>query len=268
MTREECINKASSYIKTTAYDNPNQFTKWFWKDNKAHAWCGAFVDYVVKHDLKCDWLDSCSNFGGCGSIVDWAKKMGYWNTDYTKARKGDLVIYGWNINNPNNYSHIGIVDEVTSNGITSVEGNTSYGNYKDNCVARKNRNKKYIKGVILLPYEEEEMKFKYGDIVECLKDTKLYTSVEKKDSKYTIKKGDIAFVRSTYNNKFIALAGVEEPHIYFPSAWTDELNNFEIYNPSQDYKKLYEEEVAKNVTLSKENENLKLKINKAILDLQ
>ena len=61
MTREECINQASKYIKDTAYDNPNQFTKWYWNDTKAHAWCGVFIDYVIKHDLKCNWLDSCSN---------------------------------------------------------------------------------------------------------------------------------------------------------------------------------------------------------------
>ena len=105
------------------------------------------------------------------------------------------------------------------------------------------------------------MKFKYGDYVKCLKDTKLYTTIEKKESKNDIKKGDIAFVKSTKYDKYIALAEVQEPHKYFPSAWTDELDNFEIYNPSEDYKKLYEEEVAKNKVLQD-------KINKAIADLQ
>lgn len=254
MTRQELINQASKYIKDVAYDNPNQFTQWYWKDNKAHAWCGVFIDYVVKHDLKCNWLDSCSNFAGCGSIVDWAKKMGYWKTDYKKAKKGDLVMYGWNTSNPNNYSHIGIVDEVTSSGITSVEGNTSYGDYSANCVARKNRDKKYIKGVILLPYEEEVMKFNIGDVIECIKDTKLYTTVEEKESKYTIKKGDIAYVKLIYGNKYIGLADVESKK-YFPSCWTKELDNFKLYEV--DYQKLYEEEVEKN-------KDLENRINKAI----
>lgn len=247
MTREECINQASKYIKTTAYDNPNQFTKWFWKDNNKHAWCGAFVDYVVKHDLGCTWLDSCSNFGGCGSIVDWAKKMGYWNTDYKKAKKGDLVMYGWNINNPNNYSHIGIVDEVTSSGIKSVEGNTSYGNYKENCVARKSRDKKYIKGVILLPYKEEIMPFKVGDYVYALEDVKLYTTIEYKKNEYTLKKGEKAYIRSIKGMN-VALAN-PDTHEYWASAWTNELNKLSKDAPVEDYKKLYEEEVAKNKVL-------------------
>ena len=258
MTREECINQASKYIKTTAYDNPNQFTKWFWKDNLSHAWCGAFVDYVVKHDLGCTWLDSCSNFGGCGSIVDWAKKMGYWNTDYKKAKKGDLVMYGWNTSNPNNYSHIGIVDEVISNGIKSVEGNTSYENYELNCVARKSRNKKYVKGVILLPYKEEEMEFKVGDYVYAKEDIKLYTTIEYKESKYTLKKGEKAYVRSIKGNN-VALANPDTKQ-YFVSAWTNQLDKLTKNDPT-DYKKLYEEEVAKNKVL----EN---KISKAISDLQ
>lgn len=258
MTREECINQASSYIKTTAYDNPNQFTKWFWKDNKAHAWCGAFVDYVVKHDLKCDWLDSCSNFGGCGSIVDWAKKMGYWNTDYTKARKGDLVVFNWYPEKKNHYSHIGFANTSISNGIKCVEGNTSYGEYKENCVASKSRNKKYIAGVILLPYKEEEMDFKVGDYVYAKEDIKLYTTIEYKESNYTLKKGEKAYVRLIKGNN-IALAN-PDTKAYFVSAWTNQLDKLTKNDPT-DYKKLYEEEVAKNKILQD-------KINKAILDLQ
>ncbi len=258
MTREECINKASSYIKTTAYPNPNEFTKWFWKDNKAHAWCGAFVDYVVKHDLGCTWLDSCSNFGGCGSIVDWAKKMGYWNTDYKKARKGDLVVFNWYPEKKNHYSHIGIVNYQISNGLKTVEGNTSYGEYKENCVASKSRNKKYIAGVILLPYKEEEMDFKVGDYVYAKEDIKLYTTIEYKESNYTLKKGEKAYVRLIKGNN-IALAN-PDTKTYFVSAWTNQLDKLTKDDPT-DYKKLYEEEVAKNKILQD-------KINKAILDLQ
>ena len=265
MTRNECINKASSYIKEVAYENPNQFTKWFWKDNQAHAWCGAFVDYVVKHDLGCNWLDSCSNFGGCGSIVEWAKKMGYWYTDYTKAKKGDLVIFNWYPEKKNHYSHIGIVNYQISNGLKTVEGNTSYGEYKANCVANKSRNKKYIAGVILLPYKEEEMEFKVGDYVYAKEDIKLYTTIEYKESKYTLKKGEKAYVRLIKGNN-IALANPNTKE-YFVSAWTNQLDKLTKDDPT-DYKKLYEEEVAKNKILTDENTNLKNKINKAILDLQ
>lgn len=257
MTRQELINKSSSYIKEEQYSNPNIFTEWYFKDKQYHAWCGVFIDYVIKHDLKCNFLDSCSNFAGCGSIVDWAKKMGYWNTNFKKAQKGDLVMYNWYPEKKDHYSHIGIVEQVKTNTIISIEGNTSNNKYKDNCVSRKERKKKYIAGVILLPYKEEDM-FKIGDKVEALEDVKLYTTVEQKESLYTIKKGEVALVKLTYNNTFICLADIET-EIYFPSGWTKELSKFKLYEV--DYKKLYEEELVKNKILQD-------KINKAIEDLK
>lgn len=259
MNRQELINQASKYIKSTAYPNPNEFTRWYFKDNLSHAWCGVFIKYVIKHDLKCDMLDSCSNFAGCGAIYEWAKKMGYWDSNYKNAKKGDLVMFTWYPNNPNAYSHIGIVEDVLSNGIKSIDGNTSYKEYNANCVARKERNKSKIKGVIKLPYEEEIMPFKVGDYVYALEDIKLYTTIEYKKNEYTLKKGEKAYVRSIKGMN-VALAN-PETHKYWPSAWTNELNKLSKEPPVEDYKKLYEEEVAKNKILQD-------KIDKAILDLQ
>lgn len=259
MTRQDVINKAITYIKPTPYENPNIFTRWYFKDNKSHAWCGAFIDYVIKHDLNSDMLDSCENFAYVLTIYKWAKKMGYWNDDYKKAKYGDLVIFNWYpTTKKDNKSHVGIVESILPNGIISIDGNTNLDKYDKNCVARKTRDKKYIVGVVLLPYKEGENMFNKGDYVECLVDTKLYTTVEKKESKYTIKKGDVALVKLTHGNKFIALADIDTEK-YFPSAWTDEQNNFKLFEP--DYKLLYEYEVEINKKLNE-------KITKAINDLQ
>lgn len=260
MTRNEVINKAKSYIKPTPYTNPNEFTRFQFKNNQACAWCGAFIHYVVKHDLNCDWLEDCTNFGYVPDIYKWAVKHGYYTKDYTKAKAGDLVLFSFDTSRPDHLSHVGFVEKQITNGLRTVEGNTSYGSYKENCVARKDRNKKYINGVILLPYEEGNM-FKVGDVIECLQDTKLYKTVEEKESDYTIKKGDIAFVRFTYNDTYIALAN-PETKLYFTSAWTKEISNFKLYE--EDYKKLYEEEVTKNEELSLKITELERKINKAI----
>ena len=150
MNRNDVTKKASSYVGH--YSNPNIFTLWFFKNKQKHAWCGAFVDYVFKHDLKCDWLDSCSNFGYVPTIVSWAKKKGYWATDYKLAREGDLVVYNWKPKVKNNYSHVGIVKEFKGSTMTSIEGNTTNGSLS-NCVAIKKRNKKYIAGIVRLPYK-------------------------------------------------------------------------------------------------------------------
>lgn len=151
MNRNDVVKKATSYV--AHYSNPNIFTLWFFKDKQKHAWCGAFTKYVFKHDLKCDWLDDCKNFGYVPTIVSWAKKKGYWITDYKKAKAGDLVVYNWYPKKKNNYSHVGIVKEYKLNTMTSIEGNTTNGTLK-NCVAIKKRNKVYIAGIIQLPYVE------------------------------------------------------------------------------------------------------------------
>ena len=250
MERQSIIDKALSYVSNTPYKNPNIFTKWFFKDDLSHAWCGVFVDYIF-NSLSCDWLNSCTNFAYVPTIVSWAKKMGYWNADYKKANKGDLVIYNWNLDRKNHYSHVGIIDNVLTNGIRSIEGNTTNSKNQKNCVEIKTRNKKNICGVILLPYKEGQMDFKVGDYVYALNDVKLYTTIEYKESKYTLKKGEKAYIKYTKGNN-IALAN-PITKIYFESAWTNNFNEL----TKENYKTLYEEEVNKN------NE-LQDKINKAL----
>lgn len=153
MNRAELVKDARKYIGYVG--NPNQFTRWYCKDNKAHAFCGMFVDYVFKKDFGCTWLDDCKNFAYVPTIVEWGKKKGYWTTSYTKAKEGDLVIYNWYPEKKNHYSHVGIVEKQKSGGLQSIEGNTTNSVGKSNCVAEKGRGKKYIAGVILLPYQDQ-----------------------------------------------------------------------------------------------------------------
>ena len=152
MNRNDLVAKAKSYIGY--WGNPNQFTKWYSKDNKTHAWCGMFVKYVFKKDFNCDWLDKCKNFAYVPTIVSWAKTMKYWDTNYKNAKAGDLVVYNWYPDKKNHYSHVGIVEKVTSGGIQSIEGNTTSGS-KSNCVAEKSRGKKYVAGIVRLPFVDQ-----------------------------------------------------------------------------------------------------------------
>ena len=108
-------------------------------------------------------------------------------------------------------------------------------------------------------YKEDIMPFKVGDYVYALEDIKLYTSIEYKTTNYTLKKGEKAWVRYIKDMN-VALAN-PDTHEYFSSAWTNQLDKLTKDEPVIDYKKLYEEEVAKNKVLQD-------KINKAIADLQ
>ena len=153
MYRKETIDKEKSYIKY--WGNPNKFTEWYWKDKKTHSWCGAYQKYVIKKDMGSDCLDDCSNFAYVPTIVEWAKKKKWYDTNFKNAKQGDLVIYNWYPEKKNHYSHVGMVYEVKSSGIVSIEGNTTNALGKKNCVAKKSRNKKYIAGIVHLPYDEQ-----------------------------------------------------------------------------------------------------------------
>ena len=125
----------------------------------------------------------------------------------------------------------------------------------------------------LYDYKEgETMPFKVGDFVYAKEDIKLYTTIEYKESKTTLKKDQKAYVRSIKGNN-VALADPETKQ-YWPSAWTNQLDKLTKDEPSTDYKQKYEEEKAKNEVLTKENDALKVTINnlnskikKAIEDL-
>lgn len=140
MNRVDIVNQAKKDIGYKG--NPNKYTKWYCKDKKKHAWCGMYQKYLFKVEMKCNWLDTCSNFAYVPTIVSWAKKKGYWNADYKKAKAGDLVIFNWQPSKKGHYSHVGMVQKVKGDSLYSIEGNTTNALGKKNCVAKKKRNKK------------------------------------------------------------------------------------------------------------------------------
>ena len=103
------------------------------------------------------------------------------------------------------------------------------------------------------------MDFKIGDYVYAKEDIKLYTSIEYKTTNYTLKKSEKAWVRYIKDMN-VALAN-PDTHEYFSSAWTNQTDKLTKEEPQDDWKKKYEEEVAKNKILQE-------KINKALADLQ
>ena len=156
--------------------------------------------------------------------------------------------------------HVAIVEEIYSDKsiLISESGYNAYYFKTEILKYPYKKGSNTLQGFIYpeIDFEGDTM-FNIGDEVVALEDVKLYTTIEKKESKYTIKKGDVAYVRLTHSPDYIALADISTG-AYFPSAWTNEQNKFKIYE--QDYKILYEEQL-------KINEELENKINKAIKDL-
>lgn len=82
------------------------------------AWCADFVYYCLSNaGLVPEGYDSI-NHAYCPSIAQWARQNGRAFTDPSQAKPGDLLIM-------NSEGHIGIVTKVDSDGIHTIEGNTS-----------------------------------------------------------------------------------------------------------------------------------------------
>lgn len=83
------------------------------------AWCASFATWVWKKaGYKVNW----TNKNLVSAIWSDAKKLGLQRST-SNAQPGDMVIFDWN--NDGNPDHVGIVESVNGNTITTIEGNSS-----------------------------------------------------------------------------------------------------------------------------------------------
>lgn len=88
--------------------------------NIGDAWCAAFTSYVWERaGYKVDW----TNPNYVPSIWNDARSLGLGDTNTANAQPGDLIIFDWE--NDGTPDHIGIVESVNGNQITTIEGNSS-----------------------------------------------------------------------------------------------------------------------------------------------
>ena len=91
-------------------------------------WCATFVSAcAIKANLSNIIPLECS----CGEMIELAKQMNIWNeNDDITPKAGDIIMYDWD-NQDGWPEHVGIVESVTNNQITVIEGN------KSNAVGRR-----------------------------------------------------------------------------------------------------------------------------------
>ncbi len=88
-------------------------------------WCATFVSAVA---IKLGYTDIIPTECSCSKMIELLKKMDSWvESDSVTPKAGWLILYDWedtgvgeNKNAPN---HIGIVEKVSGNTITVIEGN-------------------------------------------------------------------------------------------------------------------------------------------------
>lgn len=117
------------------------------------AWCSTFVSAVA---IKLGYTDIIPTECGCEKHIQLFKNKGIWIENENRIPNvGDIIFYDWNDNgegdNKGNADHVGIVESVSGNTITIIEGNYN------NSVARRTIavNGKYIRGYGVPKYDKE-----------------------------------------------------------------------------------------------------------------
>ena len=125
-------------------------------------WCATFVSAVAH---KCGALDIIPAECSCTKMIEGFKALGSWmESDSYKPQTADIIFYDWedsgkgeNTSQPN---HVGIVEKVSGNTITVIEGN------KSESVSRREIavNGRYIRGFGVPKYAEEKSEVKTVNI--------------------------------------------------------------------------------------------------------
>ncbi|MGM9643007.1 MAG: peptidoglycan-binding protein [Eubacteriales bacterium] len=125
-----------------------------YKVSYTDAWCAAFVTACA---IKCGATDIIPKECGCGKMINLFESLGCWveNDAYIPA-PGDIIFYDWedsgNGDNTGGADHVGIVEKVSGNTITIIEGN-----YSKACKRRELKvNGKYIRGYGVPKYDDSE----------------------------------------------------------------------------------------------------------------
>ena len=117
------------------------------------AWCAGTIGALA---VSCNATDIIPMEVSCPYMISHAQNMGIWvETDSHIPEPGDIVMYDWNDSgsgdNKGGADHVGIVENISGNTITVIEGNYS------NSVKRRTIqvNGRYIRGYIVPKYDAE-----------------------------------------------------------------------------------------------------------------
>lgn len=152
--RNKVIKVAKGQIGQVEPTGDDKYIRWY---NSANGtafemnapWCAMFTSWVFRQAGVPETL--LPNFSACSTVLNWAKRQKIWYSRLTShvPKPGEVILFDWNVDGTQD--HAGIVETVTANQITTIEGNTS------DSVNRRtySRTSKYILGYIDVQYPDE-----------------------------------------------------------------------------------------------------------------
>lgn len=187
--RQKLVSAAASFIGCKEADGSHRQIIDIYNSHKplargyavkyTDAWCATFVSAMA---IKCGLTNIIPTECGCGQMIELFRKLGAWQeNDAHVPQPGDFIFYDWDDSgkgdNAGGSDHVGIVEKVSDNAITVIEGNYS------NAVKRRTLtvNGKYIRGYGVPKYKESvkpaaqtPAPFKVGDAVRLTSDATVY----------------------------------------------------------------------------------------------
>ena len=124
-----------------------------YKVSYTDAWCATFVTACA---IKCGATDIIPKECSCNKMIELLKQLGCWiENDAYVPSPGDLLFYDWEDkgtgDNTGVSDHVGIVEKVSGDTITIIEGN-----YNNACKRRTLKvNGRYIRGYGAPKYASE-----------------------------------------------------------------------------------------------------------------
>lgn len=129
--------------------NKQKYGKWYGLDGQ--PWCMIFVQWVFAQAGAANLLPTKT--ASCGALMNAAKAAGCWITSGYSA--GDVVIFDWP-QTPAKTDHCGIIEEVYTDYVSTIEGNTGVSNDSNGGeVMRRTRAKSQIIGAVRPPYNAD-----------------------------------------------------------------------------------------------------------------
>ena len=116
-------------------------------------WCATFVSAVA---VKLGYTDIIPPECSCQRMIDGFKRIGAWAENESRTPKpGDVIFYDWQDNGKGDNSgwadHVGIVEKVSNDAVTVIEGNYS-GAVKRRKIAVNGR---FIRGYGVVRYDSQ-----------------------------------------------------------------------------------------------------------------
>jgi hypothetical protein len=161
-TANEILTVAKSWIGKNEVDGSFKYIIDLYNSHKPLArnykvqyddeWCATTISALSIH---CGYTDIIPTECGCERMIDLFKKLGCWIEDESVTPEpGWIIFYDWGGSGNGWADHVGIVEKVANNTITTIEGNLNRAVSRNKIAV----NSKSLRGFAVPKYDKEPVK--------------------------------------------------------------------------------------------------------------